>query len=210
MPSMYHRIKVVLLSIAALLMAPQLALFALSSARDVILKDVRRWAELLGYPRLPGVWMLLFLLAAHQEFRNVYYYRISAGNLLPRLLVHVFKLFCSELPTLSISARHSIGPGLFIQHGFCTVIAADRIGENCFVSQQVTIGYKTRTDCPQLGNRVAVTAGAKVLGAVRVGDHVVVGANAVVVKDVPDNCVVVGIPARIVRRDGVRVDEALT
>ena len=190
-------------------MTPLLALLAVAPNRSVIRRDVLRWGEVLAYPVHDWRWTLLVLLGAHREFRNLYYYRISTNGPLPRLLALLFKLVYTESPTLSISARRSIGPGLFIQHGYCTVIAADTIGDNCFVNQQVTIGYTSKADCPRLGNNVSVKAGAKVLGAVQVGDNAVVGANAVVVKDVPPNCVVVGVPARIVRRDGVRVDEAL-
>jgi serine O-acetyltransferase len=192
-------------------MSPLLVLLTLTSgsARGTIRRDVRRWAEILGYPRLPDVWTMLLLLARHQEYRNLYYYRISTDSVLARIPIHVFKLFYPELPTLRISARGAIGPGLFIQHGFSTIVAADTIGTNCWINQQVTIGYTNKTDCPTIGDHVRVTAGAKVLGAIRLGDHVTVGANAVVVKDVPADCVVVGVPARIVRRNGVRVDDPL-
>ena len=60
-----------------------------------------------------------------------------------------------------------------------------------------------------LGDRVQVGVGARVLGGITIGDGAIIGANAVVVKDVPPNCVVAGVPARIIRRDGVRVDEPL-
>jgi len=103
----------------------------------------------------------------------------------------------------------SIGPGLFIQHGFSTVIACDRIGENCWINQQVTIGYSNDTDCPVIGNNVRIAAGAKVFGKITVGDNSIIGANAVVCKNVPPNCTVVGVPAYIVRRDGVKVKEPL-
>lgn len=82
-------------------------------------------------------------------------------------------------------------------------------GRDCWINQQVTIGYHNRTDAPVLGDNVRVHAGAKVIGAVRVGDHAIIGANAVVVKDVPADATVVGAPARIVRRNGWRVGEVL-
>lgn len=59
---------------------------------------------------------------------------------------------------------------------------------------------------PVIGKNVRVATGAIVIGDVRIGDNVVIGAGAVVVKDVPDNCVVVGNPARIVKKDGIKVD----
>jgi serine O-acetyltransferase len=193
-------------------MSPMLVLFALAPNKQTIIGDVARWAELLEWRwrserQLKG--HLLRLLVIFPEFRNLYYYRVSESSVWLKALAALFKLVYQESSTLSISARDCIGPGLFIQHGFSTVVSADRIGANCLIRQQVTIGYTTSSDCPTLGNHVVVGAGAKVLGRVRVGNNVVVGANAVVVKDVPDNCVVVGVPARIVRRNGIRMDEAL-
>jgi serine O-acetyltransferase len=189
-----------------------LVLFELASNKRTIIGDVARWAEVLEWRSSSAQqlrWLLLRLLVEFPEFRNVYYYRVSETSAWLKVLAALFKLVYHESSTLSISARESIGPGLFIQHGFSTVVSADVIGVNCLIRQQVTIGYTAASNCPTLGNHVVVGAGAKVLGRVRVGNNVVVGANAVVVKDVPDNCVVVGVPARIVRRNGVRVDEAL-
>lgn len=103
----------------------------------------------------------------------------------------------------------SIGEGLFIQHGFATVIAARSIGKNCWINQQVTIGFSNESDCPVLKDNVTVNAGAKVIGGITIGNNSQIGANAVVVKNVPDNCVVVGIPAYIIKRNGVKVREEL-
>ncbi|MFL6463660.1 MAG: serine O-acetyltransferase, partial [Bryobacteraceae bacterium] len=60
------------------------------------------------------------------------------------------------------------------------------------------------TRAPIIGDHVTIYAGAKVLGPIRIGHHVTIGANAVVVKSVPDHCVVAGVPAQIIRRDGIR------
>ncbi|MGO4574247.1 serine O-acetyltransferase [Microvirga sp. 2TAF3] len=123
-------------------------------------------------------------------------------------MARIFEWLCRPEATLFIRTE-DIGPGLFIQHGFSTIIAAKSIGSNCWINQQVTIGYSNETDAPVIGNNVRITAGAKVIGNVTVGDNVIIGANAVVVKDVPANCTVVGIPAYIVRRDGKKVLEQL-
>ncbi len=74
---------------------------------------------------------------------------------------------------------------------------------------QVTIGFSNADECPTIGDNVSVNAGGKVLGNVVVGKNAKIGANAVVVKNVPADTTVVGVPARIVRRAGMRVDEAL-
>ena len=131
------------------------------------------------------------LFIRHPEFRNLFYYRLGDYSAFLRWMF-------PPLPTLHISTA-SIGPGLFIQHGFSTIISAASIGENCWINQQVTIGYTNESDCPVIKDNVAIYAGAKVLGSITVGSNVKVGANAVVLKDVPDNCTVAGVPARIVK-----------
>lgn len=68
------------------------------------------------------------------------------------------------------------------------------IGPNCLIFQQVTIG-EHRDGLPTIGGHVDIGAGAKILGSIRIGEHVLIGANAVVVKDVPDHCVAMGVPA---------------
>ena len=76
---------------------------------------------------------------------------------------------------------------------------AKKIGENCHIYQQVTIGFNG-TEQPVIGNNVRICCGAKVIGGVNIGNNVVIGANAVVVKDVPDNVVVAGVPAKIIKQ----------
>lgn len=81
------------------------------------------------------------------------------------------------------------------------------IGRNCMIGQGVTIGGKSRWyEVPVLGDNVYVSAGARILGPVVIGDNVIIGANAVVVKDVPSNCIVAGVPAKIIK-DNVDVEK---
>jgi len=115
---------------------------------------------------------------------------------------------CPPMNTLYIKTKN-IGPGLFIQHGFSTIITAKSIGDNCWINQQVTIGYSNLVDCPVIGNNVSINAGAKIIGNVIMGNGSVAGANSVVVKNVPENCTVVGVPAYIIRRNGKRVRKDL-
>ena len=107
------------------------------------------------------------------------------------------KIFLPPLSSLYIWTQ-DIGGGLFIQHGFATVIAANKMGKHCFVNQQVTIGYKG-DKAPIIGDNVTVTCGAKILGGISIGNNVTVGANSVVVKDVPPDVTVAGIPSKIIR-----------
>ena len=95
--------------------------------------------------------------------------------------------------------------GLSFQHGFSTVVAAKHIGKNCRIFQQVTIGFNG-AEQPILEDRVEVSAGAIVIGKVCLHSDCVVGAGSVVVKDVPENTVVVGVPAKIIRLNKECVD----
>jgi serine O-acetyltransferase len=94
-----------------------------------------------------------------------------------------------------------LGGGLLLPHPQGVVIHPDaEVGPNCLLLQQVTLGTGPKPGTPKLGGHVDVGAGAKVLGGVTIGDHAVIGANAVVISDVPAHSVAVGIPAVVKKR----------
>ena len=97
--------------------------------------------------------------------------------------------------------------GLYIAHTVGTVIAAKSIGKNCTIIANVTIGMRNEWEFPVIGNNVFICAGARVLGGITVGDDAVIGANAVVINDVPPGATVVGVPARITRIYGERINK---
>lgn len=102
-----------------------------------------------------------------------------------------------------------LGGGLLLPHPQGVVIHPDaEVGPNCLLLQQVTLGTGPRPGTPKLGGHVDVGAGAKILGGVRIGDHAVIGANAVVISDVPAHCVAVGIPAVVKRRRNKPLSDA--
>ena len=111
---------------------------------------------------------------------------------------------------IEIHPGAKIGKGLFIDHGSGVVIGeTTEIGDNCTIYQNVTLGgtgKETGKRHPTLGNNVMVGAGARVLGPFKVGDNSKIAANAVVLNEVPPNCTAVGVPARVVKRDGVRIN----
>ena len=148
----------------------------------------------------------------YSGFHAVIAYRIAhklhvSGYPLPaRLISQTAKL----LTGIEIHPGATIGKGLFIDHGSGVVIGETaEIGDNCTLYQGVTLGG-TGKDVgkrhPTLGNNVMVGAGAKILGPFRVGDNCKIAANAVVLSEVPDDSTAVGIPARVVKRNNVRVD----
>jgi len=102
---------------------------------------------------------------------------------------------------LDIVPSVPIGPGLYIPHPVGTVVAARGIGRNCQIISGVTIGMRSRLEFPLVGDDVTIGAGARVLGGITVGHGVHIGANAVVLEDIPDGATAVGIPARIIRRE---------
>ena len=107
---------------------------------------------------------------------------------------------------IQIDFMTRIGPGLYICHvGGIVVNRRCIIGRNCNLSHEVTLGARSRGDlagCPEIGDEVYLAPGAKVIGSIRVGNGAAVGANCVVVKDVPDGAVVVGIPGRVISDKG--------
>lgn len=111
---------------------------------------------------------------------------------------------------IEIHPGATIGSGLFIDHGMGVVIGETaEIGNNCTLYQGVTLGgtgKDTGKRHPTLGDNVLVGAGAKVLGPVNIGSGAKIASGAVVLKDVPENSTAVGIPAKVVRRDGEKVE----
>ncbi len=108
--------------------------------------------------------------------------------------------FWSVIIQSEIPLNTDIGGGLLLPHPNGIVIHPKaRIGPNCLVFHQVTIGMNGRGGVPRIGGHVDIGAGAKIIGNVVIGDHAVIGANAVVTRDVPRGGVVVGAPARLVR-----------
>lgn len=163
-----------------------------TKSRGRIEQDVARWLEVTS----PDLATLLGLLSAYPEFRTLYCYRLRRGGVPSAALGSIFKVLYPGERTLLLQCS-DIGGGLFVQHGFATVIAARKVGERCWINQQVTIGFDRPDSRPVLGDNVSVHAGAKVLGDIHLGDGCRVGANAVVLSDVPAGYTAVGIPARL-------------
>ncbi|MFA5659723.1 MAG: serine O-acetyltransferase EpsC [Oscillospiraceae bacterium] len=124
-------------------------------------------------------------------------------------IARIISQFSRFMTGIEIHPGAKIGRGLFIDHGMGVVIGETaEIGDNCLIYQGVTLGgtgKETGKRHPTLGNNVMVGAGARVLGPFKVGDNVKIAANAVVLEAVPENSTAVGVPARIISRDGKAV-----
>ncbi len=128
-------------------------------------------------------------------------------------LARALSQFGKFLTGIEIHPGAKIGKGLFIDHGTGVVIGETaEIGDNCILYQGVTLGGTGKGKGkrhPTLGNNVMVGCGAKVLGPFKIGDNVKIAANSVVLDAIPDNSTAVGAPARVVRRNGVKVTQDL-
>ncbi len=127
-------------------------------------------------------------------------------------LARVISQFSRFMTGIEIHPGAKIGNRLFIDHGMGVVIGETcEIGDDVVIYQGVTLGGTGKEKGkrhPTIGNNVVIASGAKVLGSFKVGDQSNIGANSVVLKEVPPNSTVVGIPGRIVKQDGRRVDLA--
>ncbi len=150
---------------------------------------------MLAYPGLHALWMHRF---AHAMWR-------AGIPVLPRLLSHFNRLVTG----IEIHPGARIARNVFIDHGMGVVIGETaEVGEGATLYQGVTLGGTGKDKGkrhPTIGRDVVIAAGAKVLGPITVGDGARVGAGAVVVRDVPPDCTVVGVPGRLVARAGKRV-----
>jgi len=167
------------------------------------------------FDRDPAATNYLEVLLTYPGLRAQIIYRIS--HRLLKLKIPFLPRFISQLGRgltgIEIHPGATIGRGLFIDHGMGVVIGeTSAIGDNVTLFQGVTLGGTGKEKGkrhPDIGNNVVIGTGAKVLGNISVGDNSYVGANAVVIKDVPPNSTVVGVPGRITKQEGRKIDSAL-
>jgi serine O-acetyltransferase len=128
------------------------------------------------------------------------------------IIPRIISQFARWLTGIEIHPAAKIGRGFFIDHGMGVVIGeTTEIGDNVTLFQGVTLGGTGKERGkrhPTLGNHVVVGAGAKILGGIKIGDNVKIGANSVVLKSVPANSTVIGVPGRIIKAEGERLPEA--
>ena len=147
----------------------------------------------------------LHALLAHRVSHWLWSHRVP---FIPRAVSHLARW----LTGIEIHPGAKIGTGFFIDHGMGVVIGeTTEIGDYVTLFQGVTLGGTGKERGkrhPTLGNHVVVGAGAKILGGIRIGDNVKIGANSVVLKSVPANSTVIGVPARVIKAEGGRLPEA--
>ncbi len=150
----------------------------------------------------PSFWAILKYRKAHKLYLKKHYYRARR-----------ISQKAARKTGIEIHPGATIGEGLFIDHGHGVVIGETAIlGDNVTLYQGVTLGGTGKEQGkrhPTIGNNVLVGAGAKILGSFTIGDNCKIGAGSVVLKDVPPNSTVVGVPGRIIIRNDVRVNNDL-
>ena len=164
--------------------------------RDRCAKDLDAWIQYA--PDVAGksrFWAFAYILVNYTECRNIFLNRLHRN---PVMFVLVRLCFVPLKSCYINMPPENIGGGFSLQHGFSTIISAKKIGEDCRIYQQVTVGFKGET-APVIGDHVAIAAGAIVIGDVNVGNDAYIGAGAVVVCDVPPKTVVAGVPAKVIK-----------
>ncbi len=155
----------------------------------------------------------LEIILAYPGFHAIFLHRInhilwnSGIPIIPRFFSHIARF----LTGIEIHPAAKIGPGFFIDHGMGVVIGeTSEVGEDCLLYQGVTLGGTGKEKGkrhPTLGNHIVVGTGAKILGAITIGDYAKIGANAVVLDPVPDYAIVVGVPGKVIKKKVLRMME---
>lgn len=170
-------------------------IIGLNIFKDISLKeDILHYSKYFGF-RYNYYFTMVYLLEKIHEFRNVYFFRNPKFSFLSYIYPGVKSLYF-------FINSNQVGKGLVLWHGFSTVVNAISIGDNCEIWQNVTIGKKSTkaiADKPIIGNNVKICANSVVIGPIKIGNNVTIGAGAVVTKSIPDNSIVVGNPARIIK-----------
>ncbi len=150
----------------------------------------------------PGLWAIEFHRLTHRLYKKKHFF-----------LARWISQIARNATGIEIHPGATIGEGLFIDHGMGVVIGeTTEIGDNVTIYQGVTLGGTGKDKGkrhPTIGNNVMIGAGAKVLGPFKVGDNSKIASNAVVLREVPPDCTCVGVPARIVKKNNVRISSNL-
>lgn len=139
---------------------------------------------------------IAFFLIFRRSYRNLFYNRIPKSR--------YFRILLPEYPLFTLVSGLEIGGGAFVlNHPYATILNAKKIGKNFVCCHLTTIGngkHGDNTSLPTIGNDVTLGANVTIIGGVTIGNNVTIGAGSVVVKDIPDNCVAVGNPVRIIQK----------
>lgn len=182
---------IIRLTIALLLSLIYLPHLVVGGGNSYVISDIDKYKKQIEL-KLPYVFLLLYFLHNNAYFRSLFYYRIGP------IMSLIIGWYRPGDKYFQISYTTKIGKGMLVAHPYATVINAETIGDNFSCIHCTTLGAK-ENGRPIIGNNVSLGANVTIIGPVKVGNNVIVGAGSVVVKDVPDNCVVAGNPAKLIK-----------
>lgn len=192
-------LKRIILYLNILRFFPHFVFFYLTKNRKLIIKDIQAYK--VEYKiKQSNNYSLLHFLFYHRSFRGLFYHRIGDVKWLIQFLA-------PPIQNLGFS-KTPIGGGLILYHAYGTILNATSIGDNCKIAHNVTLGFKNGL-APILKDNVEIFTGATIVGGITIGTNCRIGPGAVVFKDIPDNCVIVGNPAYILKQDGIVVNKKL-
>jgi serine O-acetyltransferase len=166
------------------------------------------------FERDPAAKSVLEILFTYPGLHALILHRMAHAlyNRKHTFIARVISQINRSITGIEIHPGAKIGQGFFIDHGMGVVIGeTTEVGENVTVYQGVTLGGTGKESGkrhPTIGNNVVISTGAKVLGSLNVGNNVKIGAGSVVLRNVPDNSTVVGVPGRVVKKDGKKIGDA--
>lgn len=193
MKKIWDMIRILFPTLLIIIYLPHLILFALGGGkRELIISDIKKMEYQIGYVGLPTWITLLNMLHYNRYYRVLFYHRIG----LP--YARLAKWYCPGDRYFTLSYNMRIGEGMWMAHPYSTILNADSIGDNFCCIHCTTLG-ETSKGKPTIGNNVSLGANVTIVGPVHIGNNVAIGAGSVVVKDLPDNCVAAGNPAKVIR-----------
>lgn len=182
----------ILYFIGQLFLLPHILVFLFSKEKEAIVADVyaRREGSKKGWVVL---YDLSFLLLTNRYFRTLFYHRTRGVS------SKVLRIFYPKHSSFTIDRFTVIGPGLQLAHPYSTILNAEKIGAGVYVNHLVTVGEKNGQR-PIIEDHVQLHAGCIVIGGITISKNAIIGAGAVVTKNVPENAIAVGNPARIIQK----------